>query len=420
MSKSIDSYIEKDICIIGGGAAGMMAAICACDCSKKISVSIIEHNDRLGKKILSTGNGKCNLGNMCLSSDAYHGSFDKTFLDTAFLMFGVDQTISFFNSLGLYIRNKDGYLYPYSETASAVLDVLRFACHERNVSVYDNFEIVNVNKNDDKQFVISSKDIKIIAKKLIISTGGKSAYKTGSDGSGYAYAKTFGHKINKTVPALLKVKSDSPYCKMLDGVRAKGNVELYIDNKKTGISDYGEIQFTKEGLSGIPVFNISREIYYAFESNKQITLKLDLMPEYSEEIICADINKLISKYKQLTVEETFSGLLNKKILLVVFKICGIKSDIPSKNMNSSMVDAFVHVIKNMRFNISSGYDFDISQVTAGGVDFNEIDNNLMSKLVDNLYFAGEILDIDGRCGGYNLQWAWTSGYIAGSNAAKSL
>jgi len=420
MNKNDFSAIKTDICIIGGGASGMMAAISAYNCNNSCTISIIEHTDRVGKKILSTGNGKCNLGNTKLSVNAYSGSFNKPFLADAFCIFGTSETISFFNSIGLFIRNKDGYLYPYSETATSVLDTLRLSIRKNNISIYDSFETNNISVKDNLFFIKAEDGRSIVSKALILATGGKSAPKTGSDGSGYILAKRLGLNIVDPVPALLKVRSDSFVCKTLEGVRAKGNVKLFIDNTFSDITDFGEIQFTKEGLSGIPVFNISRHIYNGLKHKKSMYLCLDLMPEYTEEDLIININYTLNNASNINVEELFVGLLNKKIILAALKLCGIDINLNAKDLTKKQISLFVKTIKNMKFNISGGYDFDISQVSAGGIDFSEVDEKLMSKKINNLYFVGEILDIDGICGGYNLQWAWTSGYIAGTNAANKL
>lgn len=404
-----------DIIIIGAGASGMYAALTASKAGAK--VTLLEHTDRIGRKILSTGNGKCNLGHTNDSSHAYYGS--GAFLtDRIFERYGTEETISFFNSIGLFIRERDGYLYPYSETASSVLDVLRYEISQNNIDIVTDFRTESIRK-DENLFYVKSEEGRIVkGKALILCAGGMASPVTGSDGSGIKLANRLGHRIVDPIPALVKIKSDSTYCKMFDGVRAKGRVIVYINDKISKISEQGEIQFTKDGLSGIPIFNISREIGYLLKDNRRISVKIDLIPEI-------DIDRLKSFYlskkntsMNISAEELFTGLINKKLMIGAMKAAKISPSDKAQTVSEEKINVYLNFIKEMFFRITGTYGFDNAQVMAGGIDCSEVNDNLSSKIVDGLFLAGEILDVDGICGGYNLKWAWSSGYIAAYEAVE--
>lgn len=411
--------IQTDIVIIGAGAAGMMAALSAVSQGK--CVVLVEHTDRVGHKILSTGNGKCNLGHIGLSSEDFFGT-GKGMVDGALERFGTEDTILFFRNLGVYIRNKDEYLYPYSEMASSVLDALRFACERNeNIKIYTGQTIDNILFDEDESIYIAKGDgFSIKTMRIIIACGGMAAPKTGSDGSGYELAKILGHNIIEPVPSLVKLKSTSGYCKMLDGVRAKGTLKLIIDNKDTGITEKGEIQFIKDGISGIPVFNISRHISYALKNDSKVRVIVNLLPDFDPQELIETYYARKNNCSGMTAEEFFTGLINKKIMLAAFKMSKISASEKVENIDINQIGEYISSLRMINFDISGTYGFEFAQVTAGGVDCSEIDRNFQSQKAFGVYFAGEILDVDGICGGYNLQWAWTSGHIAGEMAARSI
>ena len=405
-----------DIAIIGAGAAGIVAALSA----KEYGVTpvLIEGSERIGQKILSTGNGKCNLSHDNIDADSYYGSGSLRVLDYL-KQFGTSDTIDFYGKLGMLTRNRDGYYYPYSEQASTVLDVLRFSLDKAGIPIISNCKISKIIKASHG-YTFSSADTSFKARKLIITTGGCSAPKTGSDGSGMSVLSRLGVNVVKCMPALVKVKSSASFCKAVDGVRAKGIARLRIDGADTEYSDQGEIQFTKDGLSGIPIFNLSRYIAYSLDQNKTVNVRLDLMPEYTEQELFKIIN---DKYEYLnyscTPEILFTGLVNKKIILALLKLIGVKPE-EKQELTTKQVSKFCYYLKNLEYDITDVYGFEQSQVTAGGVDFAEVNDTLEILKYPGIYLAGEILDIDGKCGGYNLQWAWTSGYLAGKYCAEAL
>lgn len=405
------THSQYEIAVIGAGASGMVAAIFAA--RTHTSVCLIESNSRVGRKILETGNGRCNLSHTSIDGTEYRGGGADR-IGAYLERFGVSETIDFFKSIGLLTRERDGYIYPYSETASAVLDVLRFAVEEAGVDVYTDRKLRRIMRCGDC-FELDG----IRAKRVILCAGGSADPASGSDGSGMGIARDLGLKIIEPLPALVKVRtSDQKSTSITAGVRAKGNVSVLIDGKHIA-SDTGEIQFTKDGLSGIPVFNVSRYISRAIADGHRVGMILDLMPEMSLSDITEYLSTLMEKQNVRTqnIEEVLSGILHKKLNACICKRMGISPGASSSELTPELIAQYASLVKALGYEIDSVYGFEQAQVTCGGVDFSEVDDNLQSIRIPGLYLAGEILDIDGPCGGYNLQWAWTSGYIAGISAS---
>ena len=386
-----------DVIIIGGGAAGMRTAIQAKKNNK--SVLVIEHGDRVGRKILSTGNGRCNLTNMNCRVDLfeqnpegiypYFTSGVKSFVEEVIGKSDCRDTLDFFGGLGLLFEIKNDYVYPRSGQASSVLDALRFACEDAGVELILNYQPISIIKNE-KGFNI---DNSYYSRKLVIAAGGNSACKSGSDGSGYELARLFGHQIVKPRPALCGINCSDKFFKALAGVRNDSTVKLFADGKEV-IRATGNLQFNDYGLSGIPVFQISSDFGRLNESGCRLSLSVDLLPEFAED-------ELIHAVK---ANPQLLGILNKKLAKVILK------------MSDGSAESKVKLIKHFIATPNSLRSFDESQVTAGGVSTDEINpKTMMSRLIDGLYFAGEIIDVNGICGGYNLQWAWSTGQIAGNS-----
>lgn len=403
-----------DCIVIGGGASGLMAAITSA--KNGLNTGIIEHSDRVGKKILQTGNGKCNITNTSLQKDCYLCD-DKDFVMDIINQFNVNDTIEFFKSIGIFPKSKNGYIYPNSEQASSVLDVLRLETEHQNVTINTEVEIHTIEKAD-KIFRLNTSKGQFTCKSLIIATGSKAAPKTGSDGSGYKLAKSLGHSIIKPLPALVQLKSDLNLCKYMAGVRSEGKVQLIVDDELV-ISDIGEVQYTDYGISGIPVFQISRYAVRAVESNRKTAVIIDMLPFIGKYELLDLLKSRIDDNGYKTFEQFLIGLLNKKLVGAVLKRANINPNEIAMN-NVDLIEKIVSMIKEFKVSIIGFNSFESGQVCSGGVKTSELDSKTMqSKLVNNLYFAGEVVDVDGICGGYNLQWAWSSGYIAGLNASKA-
>lgn len=400
--------------IIGGGAAGMMAAITAA--GEGAEVTLLERGERVGKKILSTGNGKCNLGNLYLDMSMYY-SCDKEFLERALAKFDTSDTIHFFTGLGLLLKNKNGYLYPACEQASAVLDVLRTEIKTLGVSVITDTKINQICRENDGMLRVSDGKSEWLFDRVIIACGSKAAPKTGSDGSGYKLAKQLGHTLVPTVPALVQLKCREEYMKAVSGVRAEGTIGVFQRDERIAIEN-GEIQFTDYGISGIPVFQISRVVNYILREQGEAEVVLNLLPDYDEE----SFEQMITGRKLLqtgrTVEEFFTGVLNKKLMTLFIKMAGLKPNISVEETEDEKLRQVYQLCRNWKMHINGSNPYDNAQVCAGGVPLSEITEKMESEKIPGVYFAGEILDVDGKCGGYNLQWAWTSGYLAGKAAAE--
>ncbi len=397
-----------NIVIIGAGASGLTAAISAAMTGGKHTITLLEHDDRVGKKILSTGNGKCNLTNEAMSPDKYRCK-DINAVSRVLALFGYEETLEFFDKLGLVFKNRDGYIYPYSGQASSVLDVLRMKCDSLGIRLLTGVKPLHIIKNNGAYIVEYKNEnniIKINADRLIIATGSPASNLPGADNSGYKLIKELGYNIVKVLPALTGLKSSNSFCKAMAGVRCDGRVDLYVDRKLVA-TDTGEVQLTDYGISGIPVFQVSRFASIALNAGKKVVAKIDFAPQITEEELTKIFKNKIKNCPEKNMEEQLIGVLNKKVSGVIIKRFG------------NDIDNIIKGIKSFEFDIKATNPFEQSQIATGGVDISQINFDTMESLKHkNIYFAGEIIDVDGICGGYNLQWAWSTGYIAGRNAAK--
>ena len=414
---------KTDVIIIGGGAAGMTAAI-ACarqgiqDGQPK-NVTILEHNEKLGRKLSATGNGKCNYTNRFQSMDCYRGQ-EKEIIEQILSQFGAEDTISFFKGLGIYPKDKNGYLYPFSEQAASIIEAMRLELEHLRVKIKCKEHIVKVEKQDG-EFLVSTETYTYRAPKLILATGGLAAGKLGSDGSGYEFAKALGLEVTKLYPALtgLKTREDM---NPLAGVRVKAEITLCVEDECDGEICYkekGELQLVSYGISGIPVFQLSRFAAVALEEGKKTTVKVDFLPEYSLEELQALCWVLCTRNGYKTAGTLFNGLLDSKLTAVLLKKAKIDKNKKAEDLTEEELQVFCRCIKEFTCAIIDTNGFENAQVTAGGVSLTAICTNTMeAKNVEGLYLTGELLDVDGICGGYNLQWAWATGYLAGCAAAK--
>lgn len=407
----------KSVAIIGGGASGMMAAICAA--TNKCEVTIFEKNDRIGKKILSTGNGKCNFTNAALASDKYYCD-DEELLSKALERFDNNDLISFFQRLGMLVKEKNGYYYPLSEQASTVLDILRNELNNLNVNVLTNKEVISIEKNITK-FTLKTKDSKesFSFDKVIMSCGGKSGLSHNETNNSYDILKSFGHTIKPLLPALtqIKCKADNVSFPALKGVRLDCVLSVYDENNFITNAS-GEVLFTEYGLSGIVSFQLSHLIALYAYCKKKVFIEIDFMPGVKEE----DLENFFASKKLLgnncEIQNFMIGLLNKKLNIEILKYCDIKPSTEIDKLTYKDYSKIIKAIKHFKVECNGVNDFGSSQVTAGGVPLSELDDKFQSKLIDGLYIIGELTDVDGLCGGYNLQWAFTSGHIAGEDACS--
>ena len=407
---------EFDVIIVGAGAAGLMAGISAA--RKGAKVLILEHMDSAGKKILVTGNGKCNFTNE-KQGIAYYRGKNPAFVLPVFETFGLTETLKLFEELGVMPKSKrDGYYYPASGQASSVKEVLLMECRQRKVRIAYNVGLRFIRKESDV-FVFDTKQGEFRSKTCIIATGGKAAKKTGSDGSGIPYIVGFGHKLTDIVPALVGLQGKQSFLPEIAGIRAENKIEIYIENEKIA-EETGELQLIETGVSGIPIFQLSRYAAYGLLEGKPVYVLLDFLPEQTQEDTCAMLKLRFSvNGAGKTAKEALIGLFPEKLIGTLLKEAGIAPEIRAEKCSLEELKKLTSIIHHLRVDITGTKGFDAAQVTAGGVDTDEIEPATMeSKLVSGLYFAGEVVDVDGMCGGYNLQWAWSSGWVAGNHAAE--
>lgn len=409
----------RKVAVVGGGAAGMMAAVQAAYAGARVTV--YERNDRVGKKILSTGNGKCNFSNEDMRAACYYGS-GAGYVDGFYKQFGVAETKTFFRELGMRIKDRNGYLYPASEQAATVLDVLRYEMERLGIEICAGCRVTGIDGPGNPGYRLTLETETAAYKKrtydaVILACGGRAASKTGSDGTGLAMAKRLGHRIVPTVPALTALRCRETFWKQVAGVRCEARLMLYIDGNEVS-SVQGELQLTDYGISGIPVFQFSRIAAYALQEGRTVTVKIDLMPDPG----AADTQEAFwaqrwERQKGQSMEQFVTGTVNKKVGLLLLKLAEIRETETVCEIEGARRRKLEQLFHAFEVTVKGTNSFEQAQVCAGGVDFAEVTDRLESVRRPGLFFAGEMLDIDGICGGYNLQWAWSSGAVAGRAAA---
>ena len=403
--------MTTEIAVIGGGASGLIAAITARKAGKK--VTILERKERILKKVLVTGNGRCNLTNARASISNYFGK-NILLIENILNNFTPQNVMDFFYELGVICNEEErGKVYPLSGQASSVVDALRFEAEKLGIKIETEFYVRKIEKDGFKFKIFSEDKRKIEANRVILSTGGQSYPELGSNGSGFQLAKDFGHSITKLSPAIVQLKTEKYQVKGLQGIKADTLVTAYGDNKK--ICTYnGELLFTDYGISGNVVFNIS----FVMPLYKNVEFEIDFMKKFDYNELYELLRKRKKIMAHLTMENYFNGMINKKLGQFLSKMSGIeKLSKPVKNLNDNEIKKLCTSLKKYRINILETTGFKNAQVTAGGISLDEINTDtLESKIIKGLYFSGEVLDVYGECGGFNLQWAWASGYIAGKNA----
>ena len=400
--------------IIGAGASGMAAALAAAE-NPDVHVILMERQARVGRKLAATGNGRCNLSNLHADHQGYHGD-DADFAGPAIAAFGPEQTLNWFGKLGLFtVAEESGRVYPYSDQANSVVDVLRFALERPNIQMEMGFEVEKVKKTEQGFRVEGSEGI-IECDKLIVACGGLAGTKLGGTMSGYKLLRSLGHKATKLRPTLVQIKSDWNGCASLKGVRANCHAQI-LHNGELFRESTGEIQFTEYGLSGPVMFEISRDVC---QEKGEWVCRLDLLPHISREILEAELLRRRNATKQ-SAAELLTGILHNRLGRVVTQAVGISAHVPIRQLEDWELVEVAKSVKAFDISLTEPMGMDSAQVTAGGIVTKDFDPNSMeSRIVPGLYACGEVLDIDGDCGGYNLQWAWSSGRMAGLHAGGNL
>lgn len=400
-----------DVIIIGAGASGLMAAAAAA--SKGARVALLEHKDDIGKKILATGNGRCNFTNTYMSVNKFHGS--KALIKNGLAQFNYADTIRFFKELGIPAYDNAGYIYPNSRQAASVVAAFRMELMRLHVDVKTGINITDIKPADDRTgYCIQTDKGSFKSKRLIIACGLTASPKLGSDGSLFRQIEALGHHIQKPLPALCGFSCDGLNFKKITGVRCDATVASVIDGQMTE-QNTGELQLADYGISGIPVFQISSLMSRALDKGQMVEVIIDFLPAFSDDELNGYIkDRSITTTDNRSLNEMLNGLLNNKLLLELIHKSGVSPDKKGRLLTDDDCKSLTRSIKHTAVSVKKPRGLEFAQVCAGGIYTKEIDvRTLESKIHPGLYFCGELLDVDGICGGYNLQWAWTSGYIAG-------
>lgn len=406
--------MAKKIIVIGGGAAGMIAAISAN--LNGGQVILLERNDRVGKKLLATGNGRCNYTNINLNINNYHG-FNSKFAYSVLSQFGVDGTMEFFESMGITPAvEPNGKVFPLSYQSSSMLDVLRYEIANEGIELITEAYVTSI-KKDKKYTVILEDGRKFQGDKVIVATGGMALPNSGSDGNGYTLCKELGHNVVDVFPGLVQLELDGDVFKPLTGTKFLGRAGIYIDNKLI-LEDTGDILFTNYGISGPPILQLSRTALENLRKGKEVEIRVSILHTKNIEELYEYLVYRFSLMPKKNIEIGLIGLINKKLILPILREANIDKNINSANLSNEEIRRLAETLLSWSFKVTGSQPWAHAQITAGGIDTQEINNKTMeSKIHSGLYIVGELVDIDGDCGGYNLQWAWSSGYIAGENAA---
>lgn len=394
--------------IIGGGASGLLAAIFSK--TKDNEVIIFERNNFCGKKILATGNGRCNYWNS--DQDLLHYQSNDNDLIKNIVNDNIDkQVLDFFNKLGIVPKIKNGYYYPFSNQASTIKNALIQEVERLEIKVLNNFLVQNITVENNK-FTVSSDEEDIIVDKLIIATGSYASPKTGSDGWGYGILQKLGHSIIKPLPSLVQLKTNGNFLKLWSGVRCDAKVSLYEENKFIR-EELGELQLTNYGISGICIFNLSNYVSRGLNNNNKEEISINFMPFIEEDKTIWFINQ--TKLTNKNIKELLLSVLNEKIVEVILKESKLNNNKLFTELNVNEQNKLIDYCTNFKLEVIGTNSFDDAQVCNGGIKLSEINLNTMeSKIIKNLYVVGELLDLTGDCGGYNLGIAWRTGIIAGN------
>ncbi|MFR5602028.1 MAG: NAD(P)/FAD-dependent oxidoreductase [Lachnospiraceae bacterium] len=407
--------MRNQVTVAGGGASGLMAAIQAARTGA--DVTLLEHMDRVGKKILSTGNGKCNFTNLFQDPSCYRCS-QPDFPETVLAYFDVPRTLEFFKELGIYPKIRNGYVYPNSEQAASVLDGLRMEADRLGITIRTSCHVERIRLSKAGVFHLETSQGMLKAQKVILAAGSKAAPSTGSDGSGYDLAKALGHSVLTPLPALVQLRCREKEYKQLAGIRTEARLHLRIDGREC-VSQDGELQLTDYGISGIPTFQISRFASMALAQGQKVSVVIDFLPGMSEKETRHYLKERQTHLGMRNGEDFLTGLINKKLALVLMKQAGFALKEPVKQAGQANWERLVSGLKAWETVVTAANPFTNAQVCCGGVDTREIHPDTMeSKKVKGLYLVGEMVDVDGICGGYNLQWAWSSGAAAGIHAGR--
>lgn len=401
-----------DVIIIGGGASGITASVFAA--RKGCKVLVLEQKEIPCKKINATGNGKCNFTNRVWKKADFRGNHPE--LAFAVLeRFPLENTLSFFREIGIYPKERNGYFYPNSEQASSVSRALLKEAERFGVNLLVNHKVTDLKKNASGTYLVSCGKEQFLSKSVVLATGGKASPVHGSDGSGYPFAKTFGLRLAPVLPAIVQLQGEGYYFEALAGVRTDGKITLHVEDEQ--YSESGELLFASYGISGIPVMQVSRYASAGLYEGKNVNAELDLFPGLSEQDLLTEISQRMQRFSLEGAANALNGLCNTKLAAVLLSRVGISKKESAGNITNEIQKELVYTMKHFCFKITATNGFENAQACAGGVLLSELNSNLESEKNPGLFVIGELADVDGNCGGYNLQWAWSSGAVVGKELA---
>ncbi len=400
------------ISVIGGGPSGMLLSIVVKKYRPDFTVRLFERNERVGKKLLATGNGRCNYTNVSLKKENFH-SENENFPMKIIDRFGYEDTIEFLKTLGIYPTvEKNGKVFPLSLQGSSVLDFLRFGMEKFGVEVVLEEKITYLKKNQNS-FILKGKN-SYTSDIVVIATGGMAMPVSGSDGIGYRLGKELGHNVVDFGPTIVQLESDFKRIKELKGVRIDSNAKLYVNDQFID-EKFGDILFTDYGLSGPAILDLSRKSIEGLNNGKKVEIRVNLLGVTKEEIYKI-ISERVRNLEGIDFDKFFIGIVNKKLIKSIKDVLLLQYGHKDTIINDdNFIKNLTNLLSDFKMNISGYKGFGNAQSTTGGIDTKEVNDNLESTIVNGLYFIGEVLDVDGDCGGYNLQWAWSSAYIAALN-----
>lgn len=413
--------VSSDVIVIGGGASGLTAAIFAAGSGARVHV--LEKSDRAGNKLSMTGNGRCNLSNMELDPSMYNLTA-QMYLPHYFKRFGLAQTLAFMESVGVVVQDEGGYLYPVSYQAMSVVNALHAECLRLNVTFSYQAQVKAIHRMEEGGFCVTTADAsKFYGTSVVLASGALSGTKKcGATGDAYYLLEHAGVQLTKRYPALVPLLTDDETMPFETGVRALATL-FFLTDKEDLATEYGEVQFYREVLSGIPVLQASNAVARALEEGKEVNVRVDLFPAYEEEAfealiatVCA--RKGLPGNENVSLIDFLEGFHNRYLNEMVLNKMKLSSSMKMKNISVQMLESILRHYRKVVIPVRGVSAYDKAQATSGGVPFTEVDEGLQLNKMPGVYVAGELMDVDGRCGGYNLQWAWTSGAIAGMAAAK--
>ena len=417
------------VAVIGGGASGCMAAITAAQAGA--DVHIFEKNEKPGKKLYATGNGRCNLTNLHMDDSCYHTrTADKngsSLIHSAIERYSPADQIRFFADLGVPVYDRDGYVYPRTNQAQTVVRALEKRIAALGIRVHTGCPVRKIRRSqqgtkaDDAVFYVDCNDREARAfDTVILCTGGMAGPQYGTTGDGYRLAASFSHRIRTPLPALTALECRGQFLKRAAGVRCRAAVTLYTGNDKKQIREgreEGEVQMTDYGISGIPVMQISGMAARLLESKQRVFVQIDFLPEFSDSAFSDEIERRMREDRSQMLGDLFLGLVHKKILDLLLAEKGLQAEMKARRIDDAGIRQILQSMREYTLEVIQVKSFKQAQVTSGGILLEDTDADFQSRLQPGLFFAGEVLDVDGRCGGYNLQWAFATGYIAGLAAA---